>query len=152
MRALIGKPIHYGYGAGQVLHPWAEPRAGTRMDCSEAACYAVGVSKVTSDPLYRRINGGWRNCAAIICDANDARGIFTISDIARPGYLYVWAVPGTRDAHVGLIETVADNRVTGVIDCSSFHEKTKGYAVARRSPSLWVAKRAIVVRCDWLDD
>jgi hypothetical protein len=152
IRALIGLPIRYGYGAGQVLHPWQVPRDGSRMDCSETACYAVGVSKLTNEPLYKRVNGGWRNCAAIIVDAKSTEGVFTRVTEPKPGYLYVWAVPGTTDAHVGIIETVENGKVTGVIDCSSYHQKTKGYAVARRSPSLWIAKRAIIVRCDWLDD
>lgn len=150
--SLVGRPITYKLGAGQILHPWQKPGPGHSMDCSEFACWALGISKMTSDPLFVRFNGGWRNTSAIVFDGRRAGGIFTEAVTAQPGDLIVYgSVPG-HVGHVGVVSKTRNGAVTEVIDCSSYHQRTKGYAVARRSPSVWIQNRAIVVRPDWISD
>lgn len=149
-KSLLGRGVKYKMPGGRIMRPDQIPTRGVPMDCSEFACWALGIAKFDRSPLYTSVGGRWRNTSEIHRDGLNRDGIFTRTTRAEPGDLIVYPWRNNSAGHVGIIVTVKDGAPVDVIDCSSWGWRVKGDAIQVRPASVWTSRGAIIVRADWL--
>lgn len=84
-RSAAGLGIRYKLGGGGMAPTAERPSdlAG-QCDCSGFFCWALGISRQTSHPLYRKFNGGWINTDAMVHDAIAPTGFFEKVELPAP--------------------------------------------------------------------
>lgn len=119
-KSVTNKRIKYRLGAGGMNPASASPaNINGECDCSGYVCWALGVSRQTSHPLYVAFNGGWINTDAMCMDGARSTGLFELLDVPRVGALIVY--PGSKKGvgHVGIITQVFDNSAIKAVHCSA---------------------------------
>ena len=136
--------ITYEIGAGG-----RDPRAdtpGATCDCSGFVMWCLGLDRLTDDPFYKAISGGWANTDAMVSDSKSPRGFLNLvpAGSARPGDFMVFGKGASRKyGHVGIISRVIRGLPTHVIHCSASNAPT---AVQETDPAVFVHFDAVIVR------
>ena len=126
-------------------------------DCSGFVAWALGLSRKTDDPLYKKFNGGWINTDAIIHDAKTEGGFFRQLDAPVVGALLVYGSTykeGKRKpGHVGVVtELDSEGNAAYIIDCGSSSYKKGGDAITEREPTMLRGSNTIVAWFEALDE
>jgi hypothetical protein len=130
--------------------PWSSVG---ECDCSGFASWAIGVSRQTDNPWYKKQNGGWFETSAIVADCKTPFGFFDLVpwELAEPGMLLVWgdskAAGKVRQGHVGIITVVRNGEPNSVAHCSSGNFRTFGDAIQETDVSIFRRNGAVVARC-----
>lgn len=124
-----------------------------QCDCSGFVSWAIGVSRQTDNPWYKKQNGGWFETSAIVADCRTPFGFFDQVpwEEAQLGMLLVWGdsrVGGkTRQGHVGIVTEIGGGAPVSVCHCSSGNFRKFGDAIQETDVSIFKANSAIVARC-----
>lgn len=148
--------VRYKLGAGG-MKALADTPADSRgfCDCSGFTAWALGFARLSKDPFYLRIAGGWINTDSIVRDARDLRGMFdqVPEALALPGDLIVFGKgPGRRYGHVGVVSQMREQRVAKVIHCSPSNEGKGRSAIAETGPEVFRKYGAIIACYSGLED
>ena len=150
-RSAIGHGTRYKLGAGGTNPNAPHPATGGACDCSGFTAWALGVSRQTSDPLYRDFNGGWINTDAMVHDATRPGGLFTRLSTPRVGALAVYGRRGAGSyGHCGVISAVEGGRIAKVIHCSSGNDRN-GDAIQETGPAVFEKPDVVFAWFDGLD-
>jgi hypothetical protein len=125
--------IPYRLGAGGMDPASKTPADKNGCDCSGFVCWALGISRQTTHPLYQRFNGGWINTDAMVHDANNQTGLFRKLDKPVVGAIVVYPSfrPSRKVGHVGIVTRLnADGSVARVLHCSSGSWRRLGNSIA----------------------
>ncbi len=141
-RSASGYKTIYKLGAGGMNPASTRPVSpGNKCDCSGFVCWALGISRQTTHPLYRKFNGGWINTDGIVHDAKNPTGYFSQLDKAKIGCIIVF--PGgrvngiTKIGHVGIVTAVKDGKASKVLHCSSGNYLSNGEAIQETLPTVF---------------
>lgn len=153
-RSVISKGCAYKLGKGGFSPtspvPWSSLG---ECDCSGFISWAIGVSRQTDNPWYKKQNGGWFETSAIVADCKTPFGFFDEVrwEEAKPGMLLVWgdskAGGKVRQGHVGIIGAAHSGEPYSVIHCSSGNFRKLGDAILETGVEIFQANAAIVARC-----
>ncbi len=147
VHAVVGLPIEYRLGGGGMdpTSPTPADRQGT-VDCSGFVAWALGLSRMTEEPLYQRFNGGWIegiglrgwiNTCALAYDLTQDAGILHTCE-AQPGAIIVYpGPPRRRVGHCGIIMEVQRGTITQVAHASRTNWETRGAAIQITGPELF---------------
>jgi cell wall-associated NlpC family hydrolase len=150
-RGAVGKGTKYRLGAGGMNALARLPgNALNECDCSGYVCWAMGMARLTTHPMYVRFNGGWINTDAMYYDGYRRQaGFFELLPNARAGALIVYPAGKRGVGHVGIVTAVdAQRRATRVLHCSAGNYR-KGDAIAETPPDVF--KRPETVHL-WFSD
>lgn len=118
-RSAKGKKTIYKLGAGGMKPTNATPTdKGNKCDCSGFVCWALGVSRKTSHPLYVKYNSGWMNTDGMVHDANNSTGYFEKITTPKVGCMIVYPGGKGKIGHVGIVTEVKAGVVEKVLHCS----------------------------------
>ena len=138
-------PIRYKLGTGGRDPDLDSPEGPDGCcDCSGFVCWALGISRRTDHPWYRRFNGGWINTDSIVADAKADVGFFARLTRPQVGSLVVFDA-GKKIGHVGIVAAVKPTAATRnkppqlrevldnvlVIHCSSGNQRSAGKAIQK---------------------
>lgn len=152
-RHAMGRRCHYVLGMGgrrphQPL-PWSGP---PECDCSGFVAWCLGRDRMTPDPWYRSVNGGWIETTAIVRDCASPFGFFSARSWreAEPGDLLVygdWKDENgkVRQGHVGIVSDVTMTGPQKAIHCSKGNFLRGGDAIAETDVALWAGRKDAVV-------
>lgn len=148
--------IKYKLGAGG-MKAIADTPADSKgyCDCSGFSAWCLGFARLTKDPFYLRVAGGWINTDSIVRDARDVRGMFSECPeaLALPGDLMVFGKgQGRSYGHVGVISQMRDRRVWKIIHCSPSNEGKGLSAIAETSADVFRKYNAIIACYSGLED
>lgn len=136
-RSATSIKVVYKLGAGGMNPDRAHP--GAECDCSGFVCWALGRSRKTNHPLYVKFNQGWINTDAMVKDAMECAGFFTLLALPRPGCLVVY--PGHNSyrqiGHVGIVTEVSAENILKVIHCSNGNYRRTGQAIQETGPAVF---------------
>lgn len=106
-------------------------------DCSGYVCWALGISRQATNPLYADFNGGWINTDAMCMDGERTSGFFESIEAAKPGALIIY--PGGKKGvgHVGIVTQVLKGAAIKVLHCSAGNYRKLGDAIAETGPEVW---------------
>lgn len=144
-------PTKYVLGKGG-MKPTREVPGNSegQCDCSGFVSWCLGISRQTTNPFYRQLNGGWIETTAVAADALKPGGVFVKVEQPAPGDIIVWGdrrVNGRHtQGHIGVISAVEDGRATRVIHCSSGNFRRTGQAVQETSADVFHRNGAICAR------
>ena len=137
-RSASGKGVKYRLGAGGMNPTMALPSnlAGD-CDCSGFVCWALGISRQTSHPLYVDFNGGWINTDAMCLDGSRSSGLFELRETAGVGALIIY--PGGKKGvgHVGIVTGIQGNLATKALHCSVGNYRKGGDAIAETATAVF---------------
>lgn len=135
-KSATGKGIKYRLGAGG-MNPVASSPANLagECDCSGYVCWALGISRQTTHPLYVGFNSGWINTDAMCLDGSRASGLFELLDTPRVGALIIY--PGGKKGvgHVGIVTSIKDGHAA--VHCSSGNWRKGGDAIGETGVAVW---------------
>jgi len=157
-RAALGHQVIYKLGSGGKKAEADSPAdSENACDCSGFVAWALGLSRKTDDPLYKKFNGGWINTDAIIHDAKTDGGFFRQLDAPVVGALLVYGSTykeGKRKpGHVGIVtELDSEGNAAYIIDCGSSSYKKGGDAITEREPAMFRGSNTIVAWFEALDE
>src|SRR5687767_609431 len=144
-RGFVPTPTVYWLGAGG-FDPNA-PTPGSKSDCSGYVCWMLGRSRVTTNPLYMKFNGGWVNTDGMIHDAKSCLGFFTQIPEPKVGCLLVYGGAASKAprkiGHVGIVTAVGgvEHDYTGdvlrVRHCSMGNYRRTGDAIQETGPEVF---------------
>jgi hypothetical protein len=144
-RGYIATPTTYWLGAGG-FDPRA-PTPGSKSDCSGYVCWMLGRSRVTTNPLYVKFNGGWVNTDGMIHDAKSCLGFFTQLGAPEIGCLIVYGGKASgaprKIGHVGIVTQLGDEEhrytlnVSRVRHCSMGNYRRTGDAIQVTGPEVF---------------
>ncbi len=147
-RSASGFKTIYDLGAGGMNPASTRPvSSGNKCDCSGFVCWALGISRQTTHPLYMKFNGGWINTDGIVHDAKKSTGVFSQLAKAKIGCIVVF--PGgrvngiTKIGHVGIVTSVKDGKPSKVLHCSSGNYRNNGEAIQETLPTVFNRPDAI---------
>ncbi len=147
-RSASGFKTIYDLGSGGMNPASARPvSSGNKCDCSGFVCWALGISRQTTHPLYMTFNGGWINTDGMVHDAKNPTGCFSQLNKAKIGCIVVF--PGgrvngiTTIGHVGIVTGVKDGRPSKVLHCSSGNYRNNGEAIQETLPTVFNRSDAI---------
>jgi len=146
-RSAAAKNVVYKLGAGGMRPDKAMPTdANNRCDCSGFVCWALGISRQTTHPLYLNFNGGWINTNAMVNDAKESTGMFRPATLIVPGVILVFASGGGhRVGHCGIVTKVgAAGMPETVIHCSSGNSRN-GDAIQETPPTVFRTAGTIAI-------
>lgn len=152
-RSQIGQGTIYALGKGGML-AGQERAANThgQCDCSGFVAWCLGVSRQTSNPWYRSINGGWFETTAVFKDCGTPFGF--VDGVpwsqAQLGMLVVWGDHDGHQGHIGVVSEVDSAGPAKVIHCSSGNYKALGDAVAETDSGVFKHNDALVARVAWV--
>jgi hypothetical protein len=144
-RSARNEGVIYWWGKGG-FDPMSPGPAGQdgRCDCSGFVCWALGLSRITSHPLYVAYNGGggsigWINSDAMVHDAGRQTGFFERLDEPEPGCIVMYPKRGSgrRYGHVGIVTRVAGGAVSKVVHCSAGNFLDTGDAIQETGPGAF---------------
>ena len=139
--------------------PWS---SSGHCDCSGFVSWAIGVSRQTDNPWYKKQNGGWFETSAIVADCKTPFGFFDSVEWnqAKPGMLLVWGdsktATGVRQGHVGIVSGIVTTGLkmgepNTVIHCSSGNFRKTGDAIQETDVKIFRTNNAIVARCAFVE-
>lgn len=138
-RSAKGKKTVYKLGAGGMKPGNATPTdAGNTCDCSGFVCWALGVSRKTTHPLYVKFNGGWMNTDGMVNDANNSTGFFDALPDAKVGCIIVYPGGKNKIGHVGIVTEVTAGVATKVLHCSSGNYRSTEDAIQETNPDVFL--------------
>lgn len=144
-RMYVNRPCTYGLGKGGMKPANKSPMTSEgKCDCSGFVSWCLGISRQTTHPLYKRLNGGWLETTAIWNDAvKYSTGYFEELARAVPGCIVVY--PDSKSGgqgHIGIVSQVKDGRAVAVIHCSAGN--TKGRAIKENEGAAFVKHKETV--------
>lgn len=137
-KSVTGKGVKYRLGAGGMNPTHSSPvNINAECDCSGYVCWALGISRQTSHPLYVDFNGGWINTDAMCQDGSRMSGLFELLDVPRIGALIIY--PGGRKGvgHVGIMSAVQKGIATKALHCSAGNYRKGSDAIAESGAGVW---------------
>jgi hypothetical protein len=118
-------------------------------------------SRIVTNPLYKKNNGGWFETTAIFADGKDATGYFKEVEPVVGGFLvyadYRGADGKTHDGHIGIISEIDPGksgiqRVKKIIHCSLGGWTGLNDAVQETGPDHWLGHPSIAVWYEGFSD
>lgn len=147
-RSASGNDSVYKLGAGGMSPGRIDPTdSSRRCDCSGFVCWALGISRKTTHPLYTRFNNGWINTDGMVHDAKNQTGFFSKLEKPKVGCIVVY--PGRKVdgvlkiGHVGIVTEVKAGKPTKVLHCSSGNYRNLGDAIMETSPKVFLRPDAV---------
>jgi len=138
-RSAKNKKTIYKLGAGGMKPSNATPTdAGNKCDCSGFVCWALGVSRKTTHPLYMKFNSGWMNTDGIVHDATTTTGFFDKIIVPKVGCMIVYPGGKGKIGHVGIVTEVKSGVVTKVLHCSGGNYRTTGDAIQETDAAVFI--------------
>ena len=110
-----------------------------RCDCSGFVCWALGMRRETTHPLYVAINGGWINTDAMVGDYREPTGLFRPALTIVPGVVLVYPSGRTRRyGHCGIVTRLdAETGTAMVVHCAASNFKRTGDAIQETNDRLF---------------
>jgi hypothetical protein len=150
-RGAHGIPTRYSLGAGGIDPSSPTPANVSRAcDCSGFVCWALGISRKTDHPLYKKFNGGWINTDAMVVDGNEPSGFFSPVVAVTPGSIIVYpSVAGLVPVgHVGIVTSISAEGGIRVIHCSKGNDRRGGDAIDETDDAVF-KRQASHLRVLW---
>lgn len=137
-RAFSAEPVRtiYKLGSGGMNPKAAHPKGWDgACDCSGFVAWAIGRSRQTTHPLYVRKNGGWINTDAMVHDAEECTGFFTLTE-PKVGAIIVYGGHNQyrKVGHCGIVTSVDPLRV---LHCSMGNYRRSGDAIQETGPEAF---------------
>ena len=138
-RSQISQGVRYKLGKGGMNPAASSPvNLERQCDCSGFVARCLGISRMTTHPLYVKFNGGWINTDAVVHDANEVTGFFERLAAPEPGAMIVFPSPGANKVgHIGIVSAVVQGAVTKVIHCSAGNDRAFGDAIQETDAAVF---------------